>query len=142
VRTSFPLPGSVSPDAWAALSDPTVLAAALPGCRSAVPVNGADGGLQLVVDVAVASVRGLWAGTVSRVDADAVRVVGSGEPGRVDVVVRADPSRTTVTVEGTVEGPLGAIGSALLAAAVRRTVLSLLASEAAREQRQNEGGGA
>lgn len=119
MRLTFPLPAC-----WTALGDPVALAAALPGCRSATP--GPDG-LRLVIDVAVASVRGLWAGTVVPVDADAVRVTGSGEPGRVDVVVRADPERTTVTVEGTVDGPLAAVGSTLLAAAVRQLVTDTLA---------------
>ena len=118
MRTTFPL--SASP---AALSDPEVLAAALPGCRSAV---AADGGVQVVVEVAVASVRGLWAGTVSAVDADAVRIVGAGEPGTVDVVARSDPDRTTVTVEGTIDGPLATIGSTLLAAAIHRLADDLL----------------
>ena len=58
MKLSFPI--SASAEAWAALSDPAVLAASLPGCRSAVPANGTNG-VQLVVDVAVASVRGLWA---------------------------------------------------------------------------------
>ena len=122
MRTSFPV--SSPPDGWVALADPAVLAAALPGCRSATP--GPDG-LRLVVDVAVASVRGLWAGTVVPVDADAVRITGSGEPGAVDVVVRADPDRTSLTVEGTVDGPLAAVGSTLLAAAVRRLATDTLA---------------
>jgi carbon monoxide dehydrogenase subunit G len=113
------IPVAATPDAWAELDRPSVLAASLPGCRSAEPADG--GGFRLVVDVAVASVRGLWAGTVTETDAGGWRVVGSGEPGRVD------PDHTTVTVEGTVEGPLAAIGSKLLAAAVRRLVQETLA---------------
>ncbi|MGH9113277.1 MAG: hypothetical protein ACRDZN_13440, partial [Acidimicrobiales bacterium] len=74
----------------------------------------------------VASVSGLWAGTVVPVDGDAVRVTGSGAPGGVDLVVRADPGRTALTVEGTVDGPLASVGSAVLAAAVRRTAQDLL----------------
>jgi carbon monoxide dehydrogenase subunit G len=90
-----------------------------------------DGGtLHLVMDLSVASVRGLWAGTVVRVDADSLRVVGSGEPGTVDVVVRADPGRTVLTVEGTVGGALATVGSAVLAAAVRRLVDDSLAAAA------------
>ena len=118
MKLSFPV--SAPPDAWAALARPSVLAASLPGCRSAEPAAG--GGLRLVIDVAVASVRGLWAGTSTQVDAGAWRIVGSGEPGRVDLVLRVDADHTTVAVEGTVEGPLAAIGSALLAASVRRLV--------------------
>jgi uncharacterized protein len=123
VKATFPV--AASPDAWAELDRPSVLAASLPGCRSAEPAHG--GGLRLVVDVAVASVRGLWAGTLTQTDAGGWRVVGSGEPGRVDLVLRVDPDHTTVTVEGTVEGPLAAIGSKLLAAAAHRLVQETLA---------------
>ena len=99
MKATFPV--SASPDAWAELDRPSVLAASLPGCRSAEPADG--GGLRLVVDV-----------------------VGSGEPGRVDLVLRVDPDHTTVTVEGTVEGPLAAIGSKLLAAVAHRLVQETL----------------
>jgi carbon monoxide dehydrogenase subunit G len=116
VRISFAV--SAPPAAWAELARPSVLAAALPGCRSVEPADG--GGFRIVVDVAVASVRGLWAGTVAETAQGQWRIVGAGEPGRADLVVGVDPDHTTITVEGTVEGPLAAIGSALLAAAVRR----------------------
>lgn len=127
MRTTFPVAAPAA--VWAALGDPDALAAALPGCRS-VTADG-DGALHVVAEVAVASVRGLWSGTVVPLDADAVRVVGSGAPGAIDLVVRADPERTALTVEGTVDGPLGAIGSTVLAAAARRTADDLLAAMAA-----------
>jgi hypothetical protein len=82
------------------------------------------------MDLSVASVRGLWAGTVVRVDADSLRIAGSGEPGTVDLLVRADPARTVLTVEGTVGGALVTVGSAVLAAAVRRLVDDTLAAAA------------
>ena len=126
MRATFPV--SAPPEAWAALTDPVRLAAALPGCRSVAPEADGDGALHVVTEVAVASVRGLWAGTVAPVDGDAVRVRGSGAPGALDLVVRADAARTTVTVEGTVDGPLGTVGSAVLAAALRRTAEDLLAA--------------
>ena len=122
------VPVSALPDAWAELTRPAVLASALPGCRSVSPAEG--GGLRLVVDVAVASVRGLWAGTLTDTDVGSWRLVGSGEPGRADLVVQVDPDHTTVTVEGTVDGPLAAIGSSLLAAAIRRLVESTVARAA------------
>ena len=124
MKTTFPV--SASAEAWAALADPQRLAASLPGCRSVVRDADGDGTLQVVTEVAVASVRGLWAGTVTPVDADAVRVRGSGAPGAVDLVVRANTERTALTVEGTVGGALGTVGSALLAAAVRQTAHDLL----------------
>jgi len=143
VKASFPV--DAPPEAWAAMADPNRLAAALPGCRSVTRGDGGGGGagdgagagrtgvgtMHVVTEVAVASVRGLWAGTVARIDADAVRVQGSGVPGTVDLVVRADPDRTVVTVEGTVEGPLATVGSSVLAAALRRTAEDLLAAAAA-----------
>jgi carbon monoxide dehydrogenase subunit G len=131
VKTSFPV--VASRDAWAALADPERLAAALPGCRSVTRAADHDGALHVVTEVALASVRGLWAGTVVPVDADAVRVSGSGAPGTVDLIVRADPGRTALTVEGTVDGPLGTVGSAVLAAALRRTAQDLLAGAAPAE---------
>jgi carbon monoxide dehydrogenase subunit G len=122
MRVTFPI--SVSPEVWAVLLDPAVLVSALPGCRSVIP--GPDG-LRLVVDVSVASVRGLWAGTVTPAGEGASRVVGSGEPGRIDVVLSADPDRSNLTIEGTIDGPLSTVGSALLAAAIRRLTTETLA---------------
>ena len=129
MKTTFPV--AAPPDAWAALADPERLAAALPGCRSVIRDADRDGTLRVVADVRVASVAGLWAGTVVPVDGDAVRVTGSGAPGSVDLAVRADPERTSITVEGTVEGALGTVGSAVLAATVRRTAEDLLTALAA-----------
>ena len=91
MRTTFPV--SVPPAGWSALADPTRLAAALPGCRS-VEADG-DGTLTVVTDVSVASALGLWAGTVTLLDEDAVRIAGSGAPGEIDVTIRANPARTT-----------------------------------------------
>jgi carbon monoxide dehydrogenase subunit G len=102
------------------------------GPGTAVPAGAGRGDgtglgtLQVVVDLSVASLRGLWAGTVRRVDDDAVRIEGSGEPGAVDLVVRADPHRTRLTVEGTIEGPLATVGAAVLAAAVHRMAKDVL----------------
>jgi carbon monoxide dehydrogenase subunit G len=126
VKTTFPV--SAPPGAWAALADPDRLAAALPGCRSVIRHADAEGTLHVVTEVAVASARGLWAGTVAPVDADAVHVRGSGAPGAVDLVVRADPERTTITVEGSVDGALATVGAAVLAGAVRRIAEDLLAA--------------
>jgi carbon monoxide dehydrogenase subunit G len=126
MKTTFPV--SAPPGAWAALADPERLAAALPGCRSVIRHADADGTLQVVTEVAVASARGLWAGTVTPVDADTVHVRGSGAPGAVDLVVRVDPGRTSITVEGSVDGALGTVGAAVLAGAVRRIAEDLLAA--------------
>jgi uncharacterized protein len=126
VRTAFPV--AAPPEAWAALADPARLAAALPGCRAAARAADGDGSVSVALDLAVASVRGLWSGTVAAVDADAVRIQGSGEPGTVDLVVRAAPDRRNLTVEGEVGGPLATVGAAVLAAAVRRLAEDTLAA--------------
>jgi carbon monoxide dehydrogenase subunit G len=127
VRVTVPIPAGAS--APADLARPEVLAAALPGCRSAAPIgDGSDGpGVRIVVDVAVAAARGLWAGTVTETATGEWRVVGAGEPGRADLTVRLDADHTALTIEGEIEGPLAAIGSALLAAAVRRLAEATLA---------------
>jgi carbon monoxide dehydrogenase subunit G len=136
VKATFPV--SAPPGAWVALADPVRLAAALPGCRSVTRDADGDGTFHVVTEVAVASVRGLWAGTVAPVDADAVHVRGSGAPGAVDLVVRADPGRTSITVEGTVDGALNRVGAAVLAGAVRRMAEDLLAATAAPDRESAE----
>ncbi len=144
MRTSFPV--SAPPEAWAALGDPARLAAALPGARSVRATAGGDGagdGLAVVADLAVASVRGLWSGTVTPLSADEVRIAGAGAPGSVDLVVRASPDRTTLTVEGEVGGPLATVGGAVVAAAARRlaeTTLAALADPAPAARRLGAGG--
>jgi len=107
----------------------------VPGCRSVSPAGDRDGdgdgnGLRIVVDVSVAAVRGLWAGTVTETGPGEWHLSGAGEPGRADLALRLDDTGTTLVVEGTVEGPLAHIGSALLAAAVRRLAKDTLAGAA------------
>jgi uncharacterized protein len=124
LSTSFPV--TAPPAVLTALADPAQVAAALPGCRSVEA--GADGRLAVVLDLSVASVSGLWSGTVTPVDADTVRIAGSGAPGNVDLTARADGDRTRLTVEGEVSGPLATAGTAVLAASVRRLADTLLAN--------------
>jgi carbon monoxide dehydrogenase subunit G len=124
VRTTFGV--AAPPEAWSRLSDPVRLAAALPGARR-VSVDD-DGTLSVTADVAVASVTGLWSGTVTPVDADAIRIAGAGTPGRLDLEVRAAPDRSRLTVEGEVDGPLAAVGGTVLSAAARRLAEDLLAN--------------
>jgi carbon monoxide dehydrogenase subunit G len=124
LRTSFPI--TAPPAVLAALADPAQVAAALPGCRSVEA--GDDGGLAVVLDLSVASVQGLWSGTVTLVDADTVSIAGSGAPGTVGFTARADGDRTRLTVEGEVSGPLATVGTMVLAAAIRRLADTLLAN--------------
>jgi len=124
VRTTFPV--KVPPEAWPRLSDPGAVAEALPGARSVT--SDGDGTLSVVAEVAVASVAGLWSGTVTPVDADTIRIAGAGTPGRLDLEVRASPDRSKLTVEGEVDGPLATVGGAVLAAAARRLAEDVLAN--------------
>ncbi|HZM29608.1 MAG TPA: SRPBCC domain-containing protein [Acidimicrobiales bacterium] len=124
MRTTFPV--TVPAEVWSRLSEPGAVAAALPGGR-AVTADG-DGTLSVVAEVAVASVAGLWSGTVTPVDADTIRISGAGTPGRLDLEVRASPDRRQLTVEGAVDGPLSTVGGAVLAAAARRLAEDLLAN--------------
>jgi carbon monoxide dehydrogenase subunit G len=126
LRARFPV--AAPPEAWAALGDADRLAAALPGGRSVSRGPDGDGTLHVAVEVAVAAVKGLWAGTVVPLDGDAVRVRGSGAPGSLDLVVRAAPDRSAVEVEGEVDGPLATVGGAVLAAAARRWADDLMAA--------------
>ena len=114
---------------WWALTDPAALARALPGCRSVTA--GGDGTLSIVTNLSVASVQGLWSGTATYVDGDTVHIKGSGAPGTLDLVVRSNPLRTTLTVEGDVGGPLATVGSSVLAAAAQRLAEALVANMAA-----------
>jgi len=114
---------------WWALTDPAALARALPGCRSVTA--GGDGTLSIVTNLSVASVQGLWSGTATYVDGDTVHIKGSGAPGTLDLVVRSNPLRTTLTVEGDVGGPLATVGSSVLAAAAQRLAETLVANMAA-----------
>jgi carbon monoxide dehydrogenase subunit G len=123
VRTTFPVRAPAA--GWWALADPAALSRALPGCRSVTAAG--DGTLSIVTTLSVASVEGLWSGTVTYVDGDAVRIEGSGAPGTLDLVVRADKARTSLTVEGEVGGPLATVGAAVLAAAARRLADTLVA---------------
>jgi carbon monoxide dehydrogenase subunit G len=110
--------------AWARLHDGAAVAAAVPG-----GVRGAtrgDGAVELVVDVALGAAAGRLGATATAVAPGAVRIVGEGVAGTVDVVVRADPASGAIDVEGDVGGPLGTVGSGLLAAWVARTAQALL----------------
>ncbi|HEY7069593.1 MAG TPA: SRPBCC domain-containing protein [Acidimicrobiales bacterium] len=126
MKATFTVPVRPPSTGWWALADPAVLSQALPGCRSVSA--GGDGTLAIVTDLSVASVEGLWSGTVTYVDGDTLRIAGSGAPGTLDVVVRADPTRTTLTVSGEVDGPLATVGASVLAAAARRLAETLVAN--------------
>jgi uncharacterized protein len=124
-------------EVWAALQDPEMLAATLPGARRLVPTG--DDEYELTVDVGVGSVRGTYEGTFSVTgkragEACTVHAKASGRPGTVTAVAEmrlADGERGATLAydaDATVTGPLAGVGQRLVAAAARRTTERFLAA--------------
>jgi hypothetical protein len=105
--------------------DGAAVGRALPG--GVRGVTRADGAVEVVVDVALGAASGRLVATATALAPGSARIVGEGEPGGFDVVVRADPASGAFDVEGTVSGALGTVGSGLLAAWVSRTAAALMA---------------
>jgi uncharacterized protein len=116
---------------YAALQDPRVLVATIPGCERLEQVG--EDAYAMTVTAGVASVRGTYAGDVRLTDQRApsgfvLRASGSGAPGTVtaDVAVDLAPGEDGTTVlswdaDAVVGGMLGGVGQRLLASVARRT---------------------
>lgn len=92
--------GAAPPELWERLSDPAVLAAAVPGCRDLARVG--PGEVRVAADGGAGPLRGTWAGTVGVREATAPRravldVDLAGEPGSAS-------GRVTVELTGDGEG--------------------------------------
>ena len=80
-----------SPDqVWAAITDPAVLAAVIPGCDALTPLAADRFGL--TVTLGVASIKGSYTGEVSfsemqKPSSLTMRANGSGGPGTIDTTV-------------------------------------------------------
>jgi uncharacterized protein len=122
---------------WAALNDPAILAAAVPGARRLEP-TGADE-YAITVDVGVGSVRGAYEGTFALTDKEegeacTVRANASGRPGSVAAVARMrltdqdGGALLTYEADATVTGPLAGVGQRLMGAAARRTTEQFLSA--------------
>src|SRR6478752_4032723 len=78
---------------WAAITDPAVLSAVIPGCDVLTPI--AENRFALTVTLGVASIKGVYTGEVSFSDlveptSLMMRANGSGGPGTIDTTVRVD----------------------------------------------------
>jgi uncharacterized protein len=122
---------------WAALHDPGVLGATLPGARRCDPT--AENEYVIAVDVGVGSVKGTYDGVFTVTDtaegeACTVRARASGRPGNVEAVAQMrlidgdDGARMTYEADAAVTGPLAGVGQRLMAAAARRTTEQFLSA--------------
>jgi uncharacterized protein len=122
---------------WAALLDPAVLAATIPGCERLTPTG--SGACQLTATAGVASLQGTYAGQVTLSQRHepasfALTVRGAGGPGTVTatVAVRLTPAHDgtelSYDADVTVGGRLAGVGQRLLASAARRLAAEFLRS--------------
>jgi carbon monoxide dehydrogenase subunit G len=118
-----------------ALSDPAILANAVPGCRELV--DRGDGVYDLTIDVGVGAVRGTYAGQVRIGERRAPELYeavleASGRPGSVQAKMRAELAQsngsTTVayTMDATLAGPVAGVGQRVLAGASRKNATMFL----------------
>lgn len=111
---------------WAALRDPAVLVATIPGCERLV-ATGPDS-YDMTVTAGVASIKGSYAGTVSLTDLPEphtflMRASGAGAPGTVSADVRVSLTEAGDAGEGTrlcydadaaIGGVIGGVGQRML----------------------------
>jgi carbon monoxide dehydrogenase subunit G len=121
----FDAPRSV---VWAALLDPRVLEATIPGCERLVEV--APGSYDVSMRVGIAALRGSYRGSVRVVDprteeSYGLAVTGAGSPGAVNgtafVTLSGDEASTLVRYQGelSAQGEVARLGSRPLAGAAR-----------------------
>src|SRR5262249_8512794 len=82
--------GAERPRVWAALQDPAVLVATIPGCER-LEATGQDT-YKMTVTAGVASIKGIYQGEVALTDPDeperfVLKARGQGTPGTVDATV-------------------------------------------------------
>jgi len=115
---------------WAALNDPAVLVATIPGCQRLETV-GPDR-YRMTVTAGVASIKGTYQGDVALADHDPYRTFtltasGAGAPGTVSADVRVsldgrDDGTTLLSydADAVVGGTVGGVGQRVLAGVARR----------------------
>jgi uncharacterized protein len=123
---------------YAALNDPAVLVATIPGCERLEQVS-ADS-YRMTVTAGVASIRGSFAGEVRLTDqqpphAFVLRASGSGAPGTVtaDVAVTLAEApdattRLTYDADAVVGGMVGGVGQRVLAGVAKKTATEFFAA--------------
>lgn len=111
---------------WAALRDPAVLVATIPGCQRLV-ATGPDS-YDMTVTAGVASIKGSYVGTVSLTDLPEphtflMKAAGAGAPGTVSADVRVSlteaddagqATRLSYDADAAVGGVIGGVGQRML----------------------------
>ncbi len=108
---------------WAALRDPAVLVATIPGCERLV-ATGPDS-YDMTVTAGVASIKGSYAGTVSLTDLPEphtflMKASGAGVPGTVSADVRVslteadEGTRLSYDADAAIGGVIGGVGQRML----------------------------
>jgi carbon monoxide dehydrogenase subunit G len=123
---------------WAALNDPRVLAATIPGCEQLEAVG--EDRYRMTITAGVASITGTYLGDVALTDREPygsfmLRASGSGTPGTIsaDVAVKLEeiaPSTTalTYTADAVVGGPIGGVGQRVLTAVSKKMAKQFFAA--------------
>jgi carbon monoxide dehydrogenase subunit G len=121
-----------SPDrVWAAVTDPAVLSAVIPGCDVLTPT--AANTFALTVTLGVASIKGSYTGQVAFSDlvepsSLTMRAKGSGGPGTIDTTVAVrltglsdGSTRLDYDADAMVGGMVGGVGQRVLAGVAKKT---------------------
>ncbi len=115
---------------YAALNDPAVLAAAIPGCQSLDPAG--DDCYRMAVTAGVASIKGTYDGEVRLAEQQppasfTLRAKGSGVPGTVDATCRVSLSdlgdgttRLDYDADAAVGGVVGGVGQRMLVGVAKK----------------------
>ena len=122
---------------YAALNDPAVLVATIPGCERLEQV--ATDSYRMTVTAGVASIRGSFAGEVHLSDqrpphSFVLRASGSGAPGTVtaDVAVTltaaGDTTQLTYDADAVVGGMVGGVGQRVLTGVAKKTAAEFFAA--------------
>lgn len=118
-----------------ALSDPALLARAVPGCRELV--DRGDGVYELTIDAGVGSVRGRYSGEV-RIgerrpnELYEAQLQASGTPGSVQAKMRAELAAQNggtviaYTMDATLSGPIAGVGQRVLSGASKKNAKMFL----------------
>jgi uncharacterized protein len=116
---------------WEALQDPAVLVRTLPGCVQLEAI-GQDQ-YRATIEAGVASIRGLYTGTValgdqSPTESYTLKASGQGAPGTVDAIARvrlADAedggTRVEYDCDAVVGGSIGGVGQRVLSGVAKKT---------------------
>jgi uncharacterized protein len=117
-------------DVWGALTDPAVLAAAIPGCE--LLERAEDGSWRFAITISVASSGGILTGTATasdRQDRASVTVLAAASgPGAVTATIgvgltpgAGDTTELSYELDANVGGQLASVGQLLLTSAAGRT---------------------